>query len=76
MKHKMIGSLAVFALTLMLSSSSPAAGKHPEIEDAIASLARAKNHLLHAANDFGGHKADAVKAIDEADRQLRICMQY
>jgi hypothetical protein len=28
------------------------------------------------ADDFGGHPVDAIKAIDEADRQLRISIEY
>jgi hypothetical protein len=64
------------ALMLVLSLPSPAAGRHPEIEDALGALHRAKEHLQHAAHDFGGHRVEAIRAIDEADRQLRICLQY
>ena len=76
MKHKVMSSFALIAMMLALSSPSPAFGKHPEIEDALHSLQRAKEHLQAAAHDFGGHRVDAIRAIDEADRQLRICMQY
>jgi hypothetical protein len=76
MKNRIFSSAALIALLLALSSPSPAAGKHPQIEDALAALHNAKDHLEHAAHDFGGHRVDAIKAIDEADRQLRICMQY
>lgn len=76
MKQKLMASLAAIALMLVLSSPSPAAGKHPQIEAALHALADAKVHLEHAAHDFGGHRVDAIRAIDEADRQLRICMQY
>jgi hypothetical protein len=75
-KQKFITSLAAIALLLALSSPSPAAGKHPQIEAALHALAGAKDHLQHAAHDFGGHRVDAIRAIDEADRQLRICLQY
>ena len=76
MKQKMISSFAVIAMMLALSSPSPAFGKHPEIEDALRALKGAKDHLLAAAHDFGGHRVDAIRAIDEADHQLRICLQY
>jgi hypothetical protein len=49
---------------------------HPEIADAIAALRTAREHLNHAAHDFGGHRVDAIKATDEAIRQLQICMKY
>ena len=76
MKRRIFSSCAVLAMLLALSSPSPAAGKHPQIEDALAALRNAREHLEHAAHDFGGHRVDAIKAIDEAGRQLRICMQY
>jgi hypothetical protein len=49
---------------------------HPEIHRAIDSLHHAKDHLEHAAHDFGGHRVDAIHAIDEAIRQLEICLKY
>src|SRR5208282_5007663 len=58
------------------TSAAPAAEPHPEIHDAIASLRRAKEHMEHAAHDFGGHRVEAIKATDEAIRQLEICLKY
>jgi hypothetical protein len=76
MKHRIMSSFAVLALLLMMSSPSPAAGRHPQIHAAIDALQRAKMHLQEAAHDFGGHRVDAIRAIDEASRQLEICLQY
>jgi len=56
--------------------ATPAAEQHPEIRDAIASLRHAKEHLEHAAHDFGGHRVEAIRATDEAIRQLEICLKY
>jgi acyl-CoA reductase-like NAD-dependent aldehyde dehydrogenase len=50
--------------------------RHPQIRSALASLRNAREHLQHASHDFGGHRVDAIKAIDEAIRQLEICMEY
>jgi len=50
--------------------------RHPEIRDAIGALRRAKEHMEHAAHDFGGHKAEALRATDEAIHQLEICLKY
>jgi hypothetical protein len=50
--------------------------RHPEIREAIGALRRAKEHLEHAAHDFGGHKAEALRATDEAIRQLEVCLKY
>ncbi len=49
---------------------------HPEIRDAMGSLRHAKEHLEHAAHDFGGHRVEAIRAIDEANHQLEICLKY
>jgi len=63
-------------------SPSPAAASpaptpdHPEIRDAIGALRNARNHLEHARHDFGGHKAEAIRATDEAIRQLEVCLKY
>jgi hypothetical protein len=49
---------------------------HPEIRDAIASLRKAKERMRHAAHDFGGHRAEALRVTDEAIRQLEICLRF
>jgi len=56
--------------------AAPAAEPHPQIREAIASLRRAKDHLEHAAHDFGGHRVEAIRATDEAIRQLEECLKY
>jgi hypothetical protein len=49
---------------------------HPEIREALGSLRRAKDHMEHAAHDFGGHRVDAIKATDAAIRQLELCLKF
>jgi hypothetical protein len=49
---------------------------HPEINAAIRSLERAKRHLQQAAHDFGGHRVEAIRAIDAALEQLKLALQY
>lgn len=84
--------IAVFALPFALVAatpsgparpvtSPPAAAKsypepHPEINAAIRALERAKLHLQHAAHDFGGHRVEAIRAIDGALEQLKLALQY
>ena len=50
--------------------------RHPMIRKAIRALENAKNDLQHAAHDFGGHRADALKACDQAIEQLKLALQY
>lgn len=49
---------------------------HPEIWAAIRSLEHAKAHLGAAAHDFGGHRAEAIAAIDAALHQLHVCLDF
>lgn len=69
---------AVVLLTLAFPVTTPAnpPERHPEIRQAIAALRRAREHMEHAAHDFGGHRVEAIRATDEAIRQLEICLKY
>jgi hypothetical protein len=49
---------------------------HPRIAKAIAALKDAKAYMEAAPHDFGGHKADAIRASDEASRQLNFALAY
>jgi predicted lipid-binding transport protein (Tim44 family) len=67
---------AAAASTMPATTEATPAEPHPEIRDAIGALNRAKDHLEHAAHDFGGHRVEAIHAIDEAKHQLEICLKY
>ena len=54
----------------------PGHERHPAIRAAIRSLEKAKIELQHAAHDFGGHRVEAIEAIDNAIKQLRVALQY
>ena len=58
------------------NAAAPAPSPHPQIQAAINSLQNARAHLLEASHDFGGHRVDAIKAIDKAIHKLGICMEY
>jgi hypothetical protein len=59
------------------AAASPAAvPDHPEIREAIGSLRHAREHLEHAKHDYGGHRAEAIRAIDGAIQQLEVCLKY
>lgn len=90
MRKRIVGVFALLAMVLVLTfpvvapaapAPQPAAKAmptepHPEIRNAIASLRRAKDHLQHASHDFGGHRVDAIRAIDAAIQQLQTCIRY
>ena len=73
---------AVVVITLVLALTFPVAVPaappvaHHHIREAIASLRDAREDLEHASHDFGGHRAEAVGAIDRAVEQLKVCLQY
>jgi hypothetical protein len=86
-----LSSVLVIAFALTFSVTTPAAPSpkpapaaaavpapepHPEIREALEALRKAKFRMEHAAHDFGGHRVDAIKATDEAIRQLQICLQF
>ena len=71
------------ALTLAFSAGSHAAQKttrkieqRSDIRGAVNALQRAQAYLTLADHDFGGHRVDALKAVDEAIKQLRLAEQF
>ena len=63
------------ALPAAPAAATPAE-PHPQIREALGALRRAKEHMENAAHDFGGHRVEALKATDEAIRQLEICLKF
>lgn len=82
----------VLAIALpMITSAAPHNGKetaaaaqvlkgsreaHPHIRAAIHELQEAKHELEIAAHDFGGHRKEAIEAVDNAIKQLKEALEY
>jgi hypothetical protein len=49
---------------------------HPRINRAIVALKDAVEYMKAAPHDFGGHKEDAIRASEEALRQLHLAMEF
>jgi hypothetical protein len=49
---------------------------HPRIARAIEALRDARAYMQEAPHDFGGHKAEAIRACDNALRQLNLALAY
>lgn len=47
---------------------------HPRLVAANRKLEEAKKELEAAPNDFGGHKAEAIKSIDAAMNHLKLAL--
>ena len=76
MRRKLLTTCALLGMIFLMSTGSIAEPKHPQIREAMDALKNAREHLEHAAHDFGGHRVDAIHAIDDAMHQLEICMHY
>ena len=50
--------------------------EHPRIAKAIHELEDAVAYMKAAPHDFGGHKADAIKASENAIAQLRLALAF
>ena len=57
-------------------SAQPERIRHPRIAKAIEALEDARAYMREAAHDFGGHRVEAMRATDEAIRQLRLAITY
>ena len=49
---------------------------HPRIAAAITALRDARAYMAEAPHDFGGHKDAAIRATDEAIRQLNFALAF
>src|SRR5437588_265995 len=58
------------------AAAATPAEPHPQIREALGALRRAKGHMERAAHDFGGHRVEALRATEEAIRQLEICLKF
>jgi len=86
----MFKRLCVAAVLLTILTASPAmvvaehaeqgrrggAEPHPHIRGALMELREARKELETAAHDFGGHRKEAIEAVDQAIKQLQQALQY
>jgi len=79
-----LGTLLGITQAALLAAPAPvvpqekkeAREQHPHIRAALQELRDAKRELQTAAHDFGGHRAEAVEAVDNAIKQLQLALQY
>jgi hypothetical protein len=62
--------------TLSLSAQPGEALTHPRLVHAIEAIQDARAYLLQAPVNFGFHKAAAIKACDEAIKQLQAALEF
>jgi len=71
-----LATSSLVPLTAAAETPKQEKAAHPNIAKAIDALERAITDMQKAPDDFGGHKADAIRASEEAVRQLRAALQY
>jgi hypothetical protein len=49
--------------------------EYPHIHHALHELREARTELKEAKHDFGGHREKALEAVDEAIKQLDLCLK-
>ena len=50
--------------------------RHPHIHAALKELKEARRELKEADHDFGGHRVEAIEAIDKAIVQLEKALKH
>jgi len=76
-----IATLILLALMIVspaanVVSAAPQKDVPAEVDSARRSLEQARNDLAHAGGEWGGHRASAVKHIEEALRELSEAEKY
>jgi len=62
--------MAVGTIAVPRTANTAPPPEYPHMRAAANELREAKNELEHAAHDFCGHRADAVRATDAALREI------
>jgi outer membrane lipoprotein-sorting protein len=74
---KLVASLLlVCALAVVSCVATPTYADQPRMEAALRSLQEARQHLAQATHDKGGHRAEALQAVDRAIAQTRKGIEY
>jgi hypothetical protein len=68
---------ALFATLTVLGLAPPraAAAEHPRLHVALYELRHARTELKEARHDFGGHRAEALEALDGAITQIERALR-
>jgi hypothetical protein len=72
----LLGGLEVWRVGSAEAGGKKGGERHPHIRAAIKALHKAKQELKTANHDFGGHRVAALASLDEAAKQLQICLKF
>ena len=72
-----LGMLLMFgAMKVSAQNDATERALHPRIVRAIEAIEDARNYLREAPPVFGGHRDNAIRACDNAIRELRAALEY
>jgi outer membrane biogenesis lipoprotein LolB len=68
----------LIACALVAACAVPAVTRadQPHMEAALRNLQQAHEHLRNATSDKGGHRAEALQAVDRAMAEVRRGIEY
>jgi hypothetical protein len=75
-RRDVAGAIAATVAAGFVLRSTDAEAGCPNIANAVGPLQAAQRDLADAKHDYGGHRADALAAVNEALRQLGLCLTY
>jgi hypothetical protein len=65
--------LGIFSIPAAMASTANGNGEdQPHMQAALEALKQARQHLQEAAHDKGGHRAAALKAVDDAIKHTEM----
>ncbi len=50
--------------------------RHPRLAAALKEMRHAKRELEESPNNFGGYKGAAIRALDDAIKQLQLALEF
>jgi len=68
--------VSLFPVVARAETTQEERAAHPRIAQAIDDLEAAIQYMEAAPHDFGGHKAQALRASRQAVQQLRQALKY
>ncbi len=69
---KLIAALMIMcALAAVSCAATTTRADQPHMQAALQSLQEARAHLANATHDKGGHRVDAIQAVDRAIAQVQ-----
>jgi hypothetical protein len=79
-RRELLGQASLAGLGILGVSLVPtpaaAQGKYAAIRKGIEALREAREELEQGRKIFGGHRVKAIRAIDEALKELRAALEY